>query len=347
MTNKVELYHYKPLSTKEHFLQLKNYMNQKVWFTQLAKFNDPFEAQFAFKHASSIEILNNKPTFDKHFVCLKLRDPELTEEGLKQWLTTNQASEKNAQTSLDKIFKSFGAICLTESGSNIPMWAHYADNHQGYCIIFEIDLDFIFNKYKEGHEKEGGSKYEWSEFEKLKEKIFNPSEDGSDQEILSFQQPKDDEKKDFIFTKIIYKEDRPVLDQVTWDEAAEREKKYGKNKYLSKNSFGVKFKQWSHEEEYRLIVNANSETSGLMDLRFYPFIKITGIIMGCKIGENLSEDAADFISSYKLSEHGFKGSCMEEKVKGCIANLAKEHKVEIYLAECSPEKYEIKRSKYM
>lgn len=51
-------------------------------------------------------------------------------------------------TSIKNFFPLYGVLCLTPDSSNIPMWAHYGYYHQGYCVIFEMDLDYIYDLCK-------------------------------------------------------------------------------------------------------------------------------------------------------------------------------------------------------
>jgi len=325
MTNKIYLYHYKPLSTLEHFTHLKNFMRQKIWLTPVGEFNDPFEAQFDFKYATVQEIRTNKALFNKYYNIVKTANPQISENEFRNGLNKPEAEKMLGKVRYEKgFFHSFGAICLTSNHSNIPMWAHYANYHRGYCVIFEIDLDYL-------SEKKLGI---------YLDNVFKPKPDGSDQEILSFQQPQDDEDKHFIFTKVIYKECRPIIEEIKEVEL-HNSSQYEKIKYLVTNSFGVKFKQWAYEEEYRLVVNANSAACGLMDLRGYPFIKITGIILGHKFGHGLSKDAIDFINSYGLNNHNFKENCIADKAKEFVSILAQNNDIGIYHSECSIEKYEM------
>lgn len=331
MTRKIKLYHYKPLSTLENFSHLMNYMNQKIWLTRLAEFNDPFEAQFDFKYATAQEILASPSRFHKYYDIIKKANPAMTKEELENELKKPEADNKLGVTRRERnFFNSFGAICLTSSCSNIPMWAHYTNYHQGYCVIFEIDLDYLSEKCLGFN----------------LDKVFNPKQDGSDQEILSFKNPLDDINIRFVLTKVIYKEDRPIMEEIKEDELHNKSE-YEKIKYFVTNSFGVKYKQWAYEEEYRLVVTSNSKGSGLMDINGYSFIKITGIIMGRNIGKNMSKDASDFMHSHELSICRFNGSSIDEKVKEFIAQLAKKHGIKIYLAKCSDEKYEIIYDEYI
>jgi len=46
MHGKKEFYQSRPLTKLEHLSHLNNYIKQKLWFTKLSDFNNPFEANF-------------------------------------------------------------------------------------------------------------------------------------------------------------------------------------------------------------------------------------------------------------------------------------------------------------
>ena len=39
--------------------------------------------------------------------------------------------------------KMLGVCCFSEKRDNILMWAHYAEQHTGFCLEFDIDNDFF------------------------------------------------------------------------------------------------------------------------------------------------------------------------------------------------------------
>ncbi len=44
---------------------------------------------------------------------------------------------------------SIGVICFSSNYDNILMWSHYANNHKGICIEFDLNDSFFHGKYKD------------------------------------------------------------------------------------------------------------------------------------------------------------------------------------------------------
>lgn len=327
---KITLYHYKPLETLNHFSQLRNYMDQKIWFTRLDQFNDPFESHFIYQYAS----------LEEHLSCDYLasrycRDLNQDSEEWRIALSSPEASKVFGKKKIStELFKNHGAICFTSDPDNIPMWAHYANNHRGYCVIFEIDLSG-FGDAENDHMS----------------KVM------SGDEILTFRNIVSDTDMRYIFTKVKYlsRNRKPTVEEkihVFYLEKQGPEKlgveSYEWNKYFTQHSFGAKCELWSYENEYRLVVNANSVEAGLMNLRGYygkknkSFIKVIGVIMGQNIGKNISEDAKTFILSNELSGYKFTSSNLDDKVKEYIASMANQYNIKLYLSKCSRNDEEYK-----
>ena len=333
--NVKKLYLYKPFSCLDHLTQLQNYINQKVWFTRLSNFNDPFEGEFHYRPAGPEEILKNDSLFQKYYSIIKQKNPEITAEEFKKQLASDEAVKIIGQLQLITNFlDSHGAICLTENEINIPMWAHYANYHQGYCIIFEIDLDKIYKYYRSGYDEN----FTHDEFNSIAKKVFDHK--SPDHEIFSFSHPEDDPEKKFIFTKVLYKNNRPIIEEIILEEL-KKKSTYEQNKYFAQNSFGVKFEQWNYEKEYRLVVNANSEGGdySLLDLTGYTFIRISGIILGQNFARNFNQNVNEFISHLQLQSYKFEYYKLSDRVKEFVINMALGRKLDIYLAECSSNEY--------
>lgn len=339
-----KLFSYKPFNQLEHLTQLKNYMNQKVWFTRLGDFNDPFEGRLQFKMADPEQILKNDKLLNKYYELFKSEYPDLTIEYFK-----DELRKPDAKNYIGKIVKQndrfldHGAICLTGTNSNMPMWAHYANNHQGYCLVFEIDLNFIREKIRKSlismYPQYSKISYD---FERYFRNVFEPGQDISEQDVLVITQPADDPDKTIYFFKVRYSDTPSSVMEVNLNDFL-----YEREKHILLNSAGLKFKQWEYEQEYRLLVNANSKVCGLMDLRGYPFIKITGVILGEKFCTNPSKDLIDFIHNYQLQGHHFSSQTVEGKIKEYITCLSREHNIQLYMAKCSESKYETEITKLM
>lgn len=292
----LKFYKYQPLSDDKHFTYLKNYLDQKVWLTPLGQFNDPFEGRCSLVRYSLQFILDNPNIYNRLLKEYRLNDmPELSEDEFKSFLTSNELRDYHSNNHVQiSHFDRHGALSLTRKNNNIPMWAYYADNHKGYCVEFELD----FNQLR---------KSTLIEPKKLEEFINNISQ-GS--QILSSKLR--DHPQAFVFAKVRYSKTIP---SISYDHSSKLTNEYDQLEYFVKNSVGVKSIEWEHEDEFRLIVNGNSEENGLLPLEiFAPFLKVTGIIMGTQMESNNRERLLD---------------------------ICKDKKIRLYNAVCSDRLYEI------
>jgi DUF2971 family protein len=53
------------------------------------------------------------------------------------------------KSAIEEVAKIAGLICLSKTRCSPAMWAHYAKNHTGVCLEFEVTFDHVFKvKYK-------------------------------------------------------------------------------------------------------------------------------------------------------------------------------------------------------
>jgi len=92
---------------KKRFDTLKE---SQLWFAAPSEQNDPYEFKTMY--------LNKE----------KMRDIGFTDESI---------------TKIESLLMSCAICCFVENSSdNMPMWAHYANQHQGYCVKYKVK-----NKY--------------------------------------------------------------------------------------------------------------------------------------------------------------------------------------------------------
>lgn len=135
------LYKYRSLgpSAKENTLSIIK--NRMLWAACPLEFNDPFDCV--------PQILDTIP--DRHSIK-KLLAKRAQAHGKR--FTRQERSEeyKVAQAKLNEnpsyfneawedSMKMVGVISLAKSYGNFPMWAHYADNHEGICIEIDTGID--------------------------------------------------------------------------------------------------------------------------------------------------------------------------------------------------------------
>lgn len=94
-------------------LTLQNLTNQKNWVADPYEFNDPFEFSLIDRFYLN-EVGEMK----------QMKREEITK--LEEY--KNQVSE-------------LGVVCYSSDFYNNLLWAHYADNHNGMCLVFDVSSD--------------------------------------------------------------------------------------------------------------------------------------------------------------------------------------------------------------
>jgi hypothetical protein len=96
--------------------------DQKIRFTQFFDQNDLYEFSFAL-----------------------LPIEREREQAIQDDYSAERAEMK---VSFENKYFQFGMLCLTKNFNNILMWAHYADNHKGAVVGFDISHSFFNSKEK-------------------------------------------------------------------------------------------------------------------------------------------------------------------------------------------------------
>lgn len=293
---KMILYKYMSLETEKHFEYLESYLKQQIWLTPLSSFNDPFEGRFKLISFTSQTILSKPEMIDQMLELHRQNgEPDLTMEVFISRLKSEQFQDTLIANSpsVHNLFHSHGAICLTPNSTNIPMWAYYGNNHKGCCLKFELDFQLIQN--------ETGM----TDLAHYVEEVKNGKT------LISFHLPGTD--YEFVLCKVQYDEEMPTIDL---NEVIKLKTTIEQTKYLVSRSVGVKYRQWEHEHEYRLIANTNSfiEDSQSLPLKnIAPFLSITGIIAGSNMDDKTTERVQKMANQYKMGLS--KASCSADGYK--------------------------------
>lgn len=319
-------YLYKPLEKKKYrkrhekdLTRLRSYINQEVWMPRTNTFNDPFEGICHFSILSIEDILNNDEYFDIVYAGRNKEYSSYTREEFRRKLESSEEKSYRHKIIPDELRQKMfehSALCLTSSPSNIPMWSHYANDHCGYCLVFELNFDDMYDKMSK--ENNFGLKSRF--YDEYIDKIINPK--NGNHTVFSAHLGKGKEKLRIYFTKVKYVECIQALDVKTLYEFMKNRKNlddysYEEIEYTIMNSLGVKYSQWSYEDEYRIILNFNSSDIGKKNVTLnslFPFMRITGLIIGYKV---------------------------EDKIRDDIIRMCNKKDIATYNTECSQENYEI------
>ena len=112
--------------------------NNALMFSSPKPFNDPFDCQLqpvTFPMASEV-----KEFLDK---VLPLAPQNLKDNLLINAMANPDKFSKIIEDAIN--FDEKGVLCLSQEPDNILLWSHYADNHKGVCLEFDIleDLGFF------------------------------------------------------------------------------------------------------------------------------------------------------------------------------------------------------------
>ncbi|MYI89714.1 MAG: DUF2971 domain-containing protein [Gammaproteobacteria bacterium] len=122
----------------EHLSQI--FTRNELYFSSVGRFNDPFDCKF--KVDSSCSPVDRRRY---HQYLLEKYEPSSDSSKIQEIL---DAADKNLAPGLTKFFdkmvqdgaireaEEWGLYCLSTVPDNILMWAHYANDHQGFCLEF-------------------------------------------------------------------------------------------------------------------------------------------------------------------------------------------------------------------
>ena len=292
---KIVLYKYMSMANEKQFTYLESYLNQQIWLSPLSSFNDPFEGSFRIKSFRP-DVILAKPSLFNQMLELHHQngEPDLNRETFIFRLKSAEFQDVllASCSEVHDLFKSHGAICLTPDPTNILMWAYYGNNHKGCCLKFELDFQLIQNEIG------------------IDDLEFFVQEIHKGKTLISFHLPGTD--YEFVLSKVRYADKIPIIDL---NKIINLKTIIEQTKYLVPRSVGVKFKQWKHEKEYRLIANTNSiiEDKQALPLKnIAPFIKVTSIIIGSKM-EDKTKRRIEKMARYKMNVS--KASCSEKDYK--------------------------------
>lgn len=94
--------------------KLDSLAEDMIWMAQPSHFNDPFEGNY-----------------------MSLSPETLEKEGFPP-----QATQLWDQV-IEKIRQHITITCFTQNPNDMPMWAHYANNHHGFCVAYQVNNPYL------------------------------------------------------------------------------------------------------------------------------------------------------------------------------------------------------------
>jgi hypothetical protein len=121
-----------------------------IRFTQPAHLNDPYECHLMLDRAARNQLI------DEFYARLKENQPNGSDGYLRERALANEQSI--VETALEHYRdarKELGVLSLSETASDLLMWAHYGDEHKGAVVELEYTHPSILLRSKGGDEFSG------------------------------------------------------------------------------------------------------------------------------------------------------------------------------------------------
>ncbi len=141
---------YKYLKPNER--ALKSLETGQVWYSSPITFNDPFDGFLELPKSREFDDLkaiigrnlsHSNPFGDFELgVSITETPPGQTSTIVRRYRSTQSESEAELEAKI----KSRGLFCMSSDPANILMWSHYAQNHEGVCIGYELNEE-SYKKY--------------------------------------------------------------------------------------------------------------------------------------------------------------------------------------------------------
>ena len=145
------IYKYRAFDQNNYYENLIS--KNELFFSSPNKFNDPFDC----KVVPNYEIGTDDDMFKLFLWYVENDHPNLSKQGQLKIAQKNYSDNLNILKSpelfsrrIEKIINNmFGVCSFSEDKSNLLMWAHYSNCHQGFCVeynaprLFSVCLDYM------------------------------------------------------------------------------------------------------------------------------------------------------------------------------------------------------------
>lgn len=115
---------------RDQSLNLDSVMSNKMWYSAPHNFNDAFDCDIAIDEQA---IFNN--------LLPAISGGKTIRKGSPAWIQLKSNLHKQI-TLLENTFadqkSSMGITCLSEVPDSLLMWSHYANNHRGFCVSYNL-----------------------------------------------------------------------------------------------------------------------------------------------------------------------------------------------------------------
>ena len=136
----------------------ENFKKGKIWVSHPKFFNDPYDTKiFYFQESMEKDVIQAMQGNSDCQNEFKLSDKEWKQ--FKRYISITDFPKTQKYSKIIKqikfsarhdeipnLYNNLRVCCFSEDNTNLLMWGHYADNHKGFCIGYEINK--LCEKYR-------------------------------------------------------------------------------------------------------------------------------------------------------------------------------------------------------
>ena len=139
------LFRFRPMTE----FSLGNLRTNTLYFSNAADYDDPFDS---YIHIDKKQLSEKLDSVLKSFedvekikmVSKQIIGTEITDEGLRQ---IDSFGKETMMAIVDRVLKNVRfsirendkSVCFSEDSTNRSLWLKYAQNHRGYCLVYDIE----------------------------------------------------------------------------------------------------------------------------------------------------------------------------------------------------------------
>lgn len=136
------LYRYRPLN--DHTID--GILNHYLYFSKPSSFNDPFDCRFSvFIEGTHYEKVECAKRIAKHHPHSGKLDRKAMERKIVQTIINSTFDYDGFYQGVEVAMDEKTICCLSKVNDDLLMWAHYANGHEGVCLIYDIEKDLFPN----------------------------------------------------------------------------------------------------------------------------------------------------------------------------------------------------------
>ncbi len=120
--------------------RLNSVLDSKLFFSEIEKFNDPYE----FTHFPIANTSSNLLSYKK-----SMEDAGISLEGIdwKTFLLQKNDDSEFLKENMQELAREYSIVCFSKIWDNHLLWSHYAKAHTGICYVYGFD-SFITEDFR-------------------------------------------------------------------------------------------------------------------------------------------------------------------------------------------------------